>query len=194
LLLAASHTHSAPAFLAYGSNPVRSEAGEKYREELERKIFNTVEQASKDMFPAKIAIGRGSIQLGYNRLIPQPDGRSRVAYRNPERIPYGPVDPEFMLLRVDDAAGRTRALMVQYAVHAVVLGQTSCKFSGDYPGLMKAVLEREIAGVQAMFVQGGAGDINPLFLGRSEDDAKDFAIAQKMADLLAAEGVSRAIR
>jgi hypothetical protein len=186
LLLAASHTHSAPAFLPFGSAPVRSEAADKYRAELERKIFAAIEQASKDMFPAKLAIGRGALQLGYNRLIPQPDGRSRVAYRNPERVPYGPVDPEFMLLRVDDNAGRTRALLVHYAVHAVVLGQTSCKFSGDYPGLMQAVLEREIPGAQAMFVQGGAGDINPLFLGRSEDDATDFGIAQKMADLLAA--------
>ncbi len=68
--------------------------------------------------------------------------------------------------------------------------QSNCKFSGDYPGLMQAVLEREIPGAQAMFVQGGAGDINPLFLGRSEDEATDFGIAQKMADLLAAQVIA----
>ena len=136
------------------------------------------------MFPAKLAVGRGSIQLGYNRLIPQPDGRSRVAYRNPERIPYGPVDPEFMLLRVDDDAGRTRALIVQYAVHAVVLGKTNCKFSADYPGVMQAAVEREIPGAQVMFVQGGAGDVNPLFMGRTGDEATDFGIAQKMGEIL----------
>jgi hypothetical protein len=190
VLLAASHTHSAPAFLPYGSAPARSESGDAYRTELERKIFSAIKQASESMFPASLAVGRGSLQLGYNRLIPQPDGRSRVAYRNPERVPYGPVDPEFMLLRVDDAAGSTRALIVQYAAHAVVLGQSNCKFSGDYPGLMQAVLEREIPGAQTMFVQGGAGDINPLFLGRSEDDATDFGIAQKMADLLAAQVIA----
>jgi len=55
---------------------------------------------------------------------------------------------------------------------------------------MQAVLEREIPGAQAMFVQGGAGDINPLFLGRSEDEATDFGIAQKMADLLAAQVIA----
>jgi hypothetical protein len=38
-----------------------------------------------------------------------------------------------------------------------------------------------------MFVQGGAGDINPLFLGRSEDEATDFGITQKMGETLAAE-------
>ena len=187
LLLAASHSHSSPSFLPYGSAPVNDGSGSAYQAELERKIFGAVEEASKSMFPATLTVGRGSIQLGYNRLIPQPDGRSRVAYRNPERIPYGPVDPEFLLLRIDDGAGRTRALMVQYAVHAVVLGQSNCKFSADYPGVMQAAVERELTGAQVMFVQGGAGDANPLFLGRSEDEATDFGIAQKMGETLAAE-------
>lgn len=186
LLLAASHTHSSPSFLPFGSAPVHDGSGAAYQAELERKIFSAVEQASKSMFPAKLAVGRGSIQLGYNRLIPQTDGRSRVAYRNPERIPYGPVDPEFVLLRIDDDRG-TRALIVQYAVHAVVLGQSNCKFSADYPGVMQAAVERELPGAQVMFVQGGAGDINPLFLGRSEDEATDFGITQKMGELLATE-------
>jgi neutral ceramidase len=187
LLLAASHTHSGPAFLPYGSAPVRDGSAAAYQAELERKIFNAVEQASRSMFPAKLAVGRGSIQLGYNRLIPQSDGRARVAYRNPERIPYGPVDPEFMLLRVEDGAGRTRALLVHYAVHAVVLGQSNCKFSADYPGVMQSAAEHELPGAQVMFVQGGAGDTNPLFLGRSEDEATDFGTTQKMGEMLAAE-------
>lgn len=187
LLLSASHTHSGPAFLPFGSAPVRDGSGAAYQAELERKIFGAVEQASKSMFSAKLAVGRGSIQLGYNRLIPQGDGRSRIAYRNPERIPYGPVDPEFMLLRIDDDTGRTRALIVQYAVHAVVLGKTNCKFSADYPGVMQADVEREIPGSQVMFVQGGAGDTNPLLMGRTGDEATDFGIAQKMGELLAAE-------
>ena len=111
LLLAALHTHSAPSFLPFGSAPVRDSSGAAYQAELERRIFSAVEQASKIVAPAKLVVGRGSIQLGYNRLIPQSDGRSRVAYRNPERIPYGPVDPEFVLLRVDDMTGHTRAML-----------------------------------------------------------------------------------
>jgi hypothetical protein len=189
LLLAASHTHSGPSFLPFGSAPVRDGSGAVYQAELEGKIFGAVEQASKSMFPAKLAFARGSIQLGYNRLQPQPGGRSHVLYRNPERIPYGPVDPEFLLLRVDDTAGSTRALLVHYAVHAVVLGQSNCKFSADYPGVMQSTVERELPGAQVMFVQGGAGDINPLMLGRSEDEATDFGVVQKMGELLAAEVV-----
>lgn len=187
LLLSASHSHSTPAFLPFGSAPVRDGSGAAYQAELERKIFSAVEQASKSMFPARLGVGRGSVQLGYNRLKLQPDGRARVMYRNPERIPYGPVDPEFVLLRVDDTMGKTRALIVHYAVHAVVLGQTSCKFSADYPGVMQAKVESELPGAQVMFVQGGAGDVNPLFLGRSEDEATDFGILQKMGEFLAEE-------
>ena len=53
------------------------------------------------MGPATLQVGRGSLQLGYNRLLPRDDGRSRALFENPERTPYGPVDPEFVLLRVE---------------------------------------------------------------------------------------------
>jgi hypothetical protein len=95
------------------------------------------------------------------------------------------VDPEFTLLRIEDADGHTRALMVHYAVHAVVLGPSSCKYSADYPGVLQARVEAEIPGAQCMFVQGGAGDINPLFQGRTRNEEADFATMQKMGELLA---------
>jgi neutral ceramidase len=187
LPLAAAHDHSAPSFLPYGSNPVSDSAATAYQAELERKIFGAVEQASRSMFPARLAAGRGAVQLGYNRLQMTADGRAHVLYRNPERIPYGPVDPEVMLLRVEDSQGRARALLVHYAVHAVVLGKTNCKFSADYPGQMQTIVEGQMPGTQVMFVQGGAGDINPLFLARSGDEAADFATNRKMGEFLAAE-------
>ncbi len=108
-------------------------------------------------------------------------------FDNLERVPYGPVDPEFVLLEVQDQSGRPKALLVHYAVHAVVLGPSSCKYSADYPGVMQARVEAALNGVQCMFVQGGAGDINPLFEGRSGNENEDFATAQKMGELLAAE-------
>src|SRR5262249_22220586 len=156
LLLAASHTHSAPAFLPYGSAPVSDAAAIAYLAEVEGKVFKAIEEASRGMFPAVLSVGRGSIQLGYNRLLLRDDGRTRALFDNLERVPYGPVDPEFVLLRVDDASGRERALLVHYGVHAVVLGPTSCKYSADYPGVMQRKTEEAIGfGAQVMFVQGG---------------------------------------
>lgn len=189
LLLAASHTHSAPAFLPFGSAPATNAAATAYRSEIEGKIFRAIEQAQRSLAPATLSMARGSLQLGYNRLLPRDDGRTRALFDNLERVPYGPVDPEYVLLRVDGADGSPRALLVHYAAHAVVLGPTNCKYSADYPGVMQARVEEAVPGAQVMFVQGGAGDINPLFMARSGDEEKDFSVVQKMGELLAEDVV-----
>jgi neutral ceramidase len=82
---------------------------------------------------------------------------------------------------------------VHYATHAVVLGPTNCKYSADYPGAMQAKVEQGLPNTQVMFVQGGAGDINPIFMARSGDEAKDFAVVKTMGELLA-DDVIRASR
>jgi neutral ceramidase len=188
LLLSASHSHSTPNFLPFdgsvrGVTPPSFEPS-PYQVELEQKVFDAVKRAAASLDPARLGIGRGSLQLGYNRLLLRDDGRARALFDNLERIPYGPVDPEFTLLRVEDMSGATRALVVHYACHAVVLGPTSCLYSADYPGVMQAKVEAAIPGVQCMFVQGGAGDINPLFQGRTGKEDEDLATMKKMGDLL----------
>jgi hypothetical protein len=47
-------------------------------------------------------------------------------------------------------------------------------------------------GVEAMFVQGATGDINPLFMARSGDEQKDFAVVAKMGETIAAEVIRAA--
>jgi hypothetical protein len=42
--------------------------------ELEGKIFTAVQAASQSMFPARLGIASGSMQLGYNRLLLRGDG------------------------------------------------------------------------------------------------------------------------
>lgn len=189
LLLAPSHTHSAPRFLPPAGS---GEAPTAYLAELEEKIFAAVKQAAAHPFPATLSSGQGAIQLGYHRLLVREDGRARAVFDNLDRIPYGPVDPEFQLLQVRDASGKARALLIHYAAHPVVLGPTSCLYSADYPGVVQARVESAIPGVQAMFVQGAAGSINPLFQGRTGNLETDFATMTKMGELLAAE-VLRAV-
>lgn len=187
LLLSASHTHSAPAFLPFGASPVTDPRGAEYLTHVEDKILAALQQASQQMFPAQLSVARGSLQLGYNRLLPRDDGRTRALFDNLERIPYGPVDPEYVLLRVEDTSGKSRALLVHYAAHAVVLGSTNCKYSADYPGVLQARVEQELGGTQVMFVQGGAGDVNPLFMARSGREEEDFTVVRKMGETFAAE-------
>ena len=195
LLLAASHTHSAPAFLPsyVGVRGATTKAPEPspYQAELEKKVLDVVRQAASAMFLARLGVGRGALQLGYNRLLLREDGRARALFDNLERVPYGPVDPEFTLLRVEDMSGASRALVVHYACHAVVLGRTSCLYSAEFPGVMQARIEAAMPGVQCMFVQGGAGDINPLFEGRTGREDEDLATMQKMGELLGDEVLRR---
>ncbi len=194
VLLAASHTHSAPQFLPLSSTPTSAlgptpAGGAVYLSEVEKKLFDVVKRASESMFSARLFTGRGDVRLGYNRLTPREHGRSRALFDNLERIPLGPVDSEFQLLEVRDASDTPRALLVHYAVHAVVLGPTNCKYSGDYPGAMQAAIEKAVPGIQAMFVQGGAGDVNPIFQGRTGREEEDFALVARLGGLLAAEVV-----
>lgn len=187
LLLSVSHTHSGPSFLPAEELASAATPPSAYQVEMEQKVFGAIRQATLSMFPARLGIGHGSLQLGYNRLLLRDDGRARALFDNMERVPYGPLDPDITLLRVEDTKGVTRALLVHYACHAVVLGPTSCKWSADYPGVMQSRVEAAIPGAQCMFVQGGAGDINPLFEGRSGKEDEDFGTAQKMGELLAGE-------
>lgn len=189
LLVSSSHTHSGPAFLPSSTGGTEPTA---YLGELEGKIFDVVKRASEAMGPARLSVGRGSIPLGYNRLLLREDGRARALFDNLDRVPYGPVDPEVLLLRVEDLAGKAKALVVNYTAHPVALGSTNCLYSADYPGVMMARAEAEMPGVQVMFAQGAAGTTNPLFQGRSGNSDADFGVMTKMGELLAAEVVRAA--
>ena len=52
-------------------------------------------------------------------------------------------------------------MLVNFACHASVLGPDNYLYSADYPGAMKRYVESQNPGVTCLFVQGGAGDINP---------------------------------
>lgn len=184
VLLAPSHTHSAPAFLAIS---LGTDTPSPYLAEVEEKIIQVLREASAAMAPARLAFGRGSIRLGYNRLLVREDGRARALFDNLDRVPHGPVDPEFILLQVSTPEGKPRALIVHYTAHPVALGTTNCQYSGDYPGVLQSRVEAAMPGVQAMFVQGAAAETNPLFQGRTGDSEKDFATMTRMGDLLADE-------
>ncbi len=193
LLVNSSHTHSGPAFARANAedSPVVA-AQRQYKAELEQKIFDLVKQASQSMFPARIGLAKGSLQLGYNRLVLRDDGRARAEFQNPNKIPYGPVDPEFVVMRIEDESGNPRAILVHYACHGVVLQQWSCSYSADWPGAMQSKVEAAIPGAQCMFVQGGAGDINPVMMGQTKNPADDFKVVDRMGDLIAAPVVRAA--
>lgn len=183
LLLLCSHTHAGPSL----DEPFPSEDN-PWKKTVEKRIFSAIQEAQKQMFPAFLAAGEGAITLGYNRLRRDPDGFATTLFENPERIPIGPVDPTVGVIRIADDRGKIRAVIVHYGCHPVVLGPNNLKISADYVGSMYRTVEKELGnGALCLFAQGGAGDINPLFMARGEGHEEDFAPVDKMGEMLARE-------
>ena len=192
VLIAVTHNHSGP--LTWEDQGWPSPARPWFAE-TEEKIVRAIAEAAQQAFPARIAAGFDSIYLGHNRRKVGPDGKVTMLWRNAERTPTGPLDPTVGVIRIDDAAGEARAVIVNYACHAVVLGPDNRMISADYPGFLARRVEREFPRALCLFTQGGAGDINP-HLDKQPVDQGGFAAAEQMGDALAtvAVGVARRLR
>ena len=181
ILIAVTHNHSGPLTWEDKSWP-RTERS--WFADTEDKILQALETATKQMFPARIAAGFGEIYLGHNRRLVSADSKVTMLWRNAEKKPTGPIDPTVGVIRVDDATGKPRALIVNYACHAVVLGPDNRLISADYPGYLARRIERELGGALCLFTQGGAGDINP-YLDKQPIAQNGFGEAEKMGNALA---------
>jgi hypothetical protein len=178
VLTAAIHSHSTPDLL-YSQRLWKPDRFKEVFRWTEDRVLEAIEKAKSDMFPARLSVANGNITLGYNRLIMQPNGRRTPLFRNPERVPHDPVDPTVGIIRVEDAErGTTRAVVVNYACHAVCMGGRNLEISADYPGPMAAKVEKVLSSSHGqdaratlcMFTQGGAGSVNPLFVGTGARD------------------------
>lgn len=187
LLLSNTHTHAGPN-LREESFP---SPDNPWRVTVEQRTYEAIESALSNLFEATFAAGIGEIPLGYNRLVRQSGGYAATYFNNPERIPYGPIDPTVNVLRINDDSGATRVVLVNTACHPVVLGPRNRKISAGFPGVMRRRVEESLGGdVMAFFFQGGAGDVNPLIMARdSETREDDFELVRVLGDLLADEAL-----
>jgi neutral ceramidase len=159
LVLAATHTHSAPAVLdEYPNGPPAWETTA-----LE-KIANAVAEACKHLTDAQIGTGYGTAFIGHNRLRVNPDGTVTWFERNLTRVPTAPVDATVSVLRVDGTDGQPIAILVSYACHPVVFGSDNLQYSADFPAVMTRTVEDAFTGKPlCFFLQGAPGDINPYY-------------------------------
>jgi neutral ceramidase len=147
-IISSSHTHS---------GPLTWELRSPWYTQTEDKMRDAIAAAKKSMFPATLEISTGEIYLGHNRR----KANGEMWWRNAEALPSHPLDPTVNALVVKDEQGKTRAVLVNYACHPSVLGPDNYEYSADYPGAMRRAIESQIPGATALFIQGGAGDINP---------------------------------
>jgi hypothetical protein len=162
ILLAWSHTHSGPAIGSSDLNryPMSDRDLRQtlaYSEILSERLAEVAARALADLAPAALSFGRGQVAFVKSRRVYDEQGKYQRMGPNPAQ----PVDRRVPVLRIDAPGGRLRGLVFGCACHAVTLGMSSTKLSGDYPGLAQQCLERSLPGVQAMFVAGCGADANP---------------------------------
>ena len=168
LLINSSHTHTGPAIAesdvaAYGIAAEPAARLRAYRELLQTRIAGAVEEALKRLQPVELAYGTGVVPFAMNRREPTRD-RGIILGVNPR----GPADRTMPLLRVASPDGALRAVVFGAATHNTTLTQDEYRISGDYAGVAQDYVQKERPGVQAMFVQGFAGDSNPYPRGTVE--------------------------
>lgn len=202
VMLCSSHNHSEPQ-----PDGKRSfQQGNPFTVYYEDQIIKAVGESMTHLFPARITAGRQTFpQLGFNRLIIREDGHARESWfsddhytsENPERIPFGPVDPEIGVIRIDDEQGQPRVILMNYACHADIVC-FNYAVSADYPGVACRKVEEAFGhDVNCLFVQGAGGNIESLQISsrrKGPDDPfqTDYAPMERTGELLAFQVVKLA--
>ncbi len=201
LLLAAVHDHSAPSPAGiYGNTSPKSA---EYTEKLKQATVDAVRQAMAKLQPARIGYGAGRAYVNVNRRELTPDRGWWLGF-NPE----GVSDKTLSVLRFESTEGKPIAFLINYPVHAVVMGPENYQISGDIAGATSRYVEqyyaralpdtvRSDAGyvlrpkqgqppaeVVAIWTSGAAGDQNPVSMA-----SKDFTMVDALGKILGEEAV-----
>ena len=176
-ILAMSGTHSGPS---------AADPRSHWHTATEDKIVDAIGEARAALFPAEIRVAAGRAYLAFNRRKVS-EGRAHMWWRNPDGMPSHPLDPTVNVITIHEAA-KLRAVVVNYAARASLLGPSNTEFSADYPGALRHYLESQAAGAMCLFLQGASGDISPN-REREPGKAPAFAAADSMGSALAAEAV-----
>lgn len=153
LLIAGTHTHSGPRRV--GDDSSAEERG--YWESLPGRLAQLVEEAARDLGPARMGTASGWCAVGINRREKLPGGIVELGKSH-----FGAFDTELGLLRFDREGGGPLAGIVNYACHAVCLMADNYLISADYPGFAAHYFQEAVGGgVVGMFFNGACGNVNP---------------------------------
>jgi len=188
LILTCTHTHSAPESLGL-TDLCRTSAFQSWVGQVARQLGTALAQAARAAQPARLAIGSTRAEaLSVHRRIRTIDG---VVLRRPD-IPAdkiisetGPQDDTVTLAALLDEDGRPIGMIANAACHPV---HEMClrQVAPDYPGEMCLALERRHRGTVCLFLNGAAGNLDPL-------GVSDGPQAARRHGLRLAEVVERAL-
>lgn len=147
--------------------------------DVEERTVQAAKEAWGALVPVRSGAGIGhEDRITENRRVYLKNGREadvRRAYSLPpddEIAGVGPIDPQIGVLRFDRYDGSTLAVVYNFACHPIQ-GVPGGGNTADITGFASKVIEEcSGGGVTALFLQGCAGDINPVFY-RAVDRPRD---------------------
>jgi neutral ceramidase len=186
VVLNTSHTHSSPV-IGTELQEIMDPYGIKvidldYVEHLKRQIVAAAKEAAEHPKPACLQAGHGRVErVASNRRPKLPDGKTVHRYGQPPEelrvLPEGLIDPDVLVVRVDDLDERPLGALVNYACHPTAAGG-SCHgwVSADYVGVGCRQIEAALGGAPSLFLQGCAGNIGTgkWVTGNPRQDMEDM--------------------
>ncbi len=169
VLLCASHTHYGPAMGGDdpGSDPPDVAA---YLGNLKYLVAGAAREALSALQPVRLGFGRGESRIGINRRERRPDGQI-ILGQNPD----GPCEREVRVVRLNAPDGAPLACVVNFACHPVSAAHNSTLFSPDWVGESRKLVE-SATGARCVFLQGAAGNINPIEMRPSYEPARRLGV------------------
>jgi hypothetical protein len=140
ILIASTHTHSAPDCYGFPGLDGKSSANLEYIDFVCNQAAVAVNQALDNLQPSqlKIATGEATGKIAYN-------------YYAPELY-----DPRMSVIQAITPSGKAICTLVNYAIHPEVLGNGRGLVSPDLVGPLCDQLEADLGGM-AMFINGAQG-------------------------------------
>ena len=162
IIITASHAHNtprvgsvSPGATAYKGGP----ATQAYTKVIYDQIVAVVQQAKAALQPARVGIGTGQAAVNTNR-----DEYTTEGWKLGVN-PNGPSDKTVWVVKFETTSGDPIAILMNYAVHAVVLGPDNTLVSGDLAGVAERYVEQYYDDkVVALWTIGAAGDQNPKYM------------------------------
>jgi neutral ceramidase len=175
ILISATHTHSGPVivpFTAGSHDALLPKPDEDYLHEMEAGMVAAGCKAYEQAVPARIGLSvANAAGIGTNRQ--NPDGPSDL------EVPV-------MIARSVDS-GKPIAVMLICNMHPTVLHEDSTVYSGDFPGLARQILQKELLTIPCpvLYHTGAAGNQSPRYVTQGNTLAEAKRIGSILANAVA---------